>query len=165
MEKIGLTYPPSIITDPFEELDSSEEEEDSGKLLISLAYYPKEETLRVTVERGMEIDTSCNCSYFYLKLWLVRNETAEKRKSSIRRRSSSPVFNCHFDFSVQFEELGSLQLVVAVLQFNMDSMNDELGHVFFGSESNRAGFIQWQDMMQNPSTEVKRWHKLIMKWI
>lgn len=54
--------------------------------------------------------------------------------------------------------------MVTVMDYDLLSSNDEIGHTIIGPLGTEAGAKQWKAMLEQPNTAVVAWHKLTPRW-
>ncbi|GMS85662.1 hypothetical protein PENTCL1PPCAC_7837, partial [Pristionchus entomophagus] len=143
--------------------------ENVGDVMLSLCYLPDANRITVSVikARGLAAKDKLGSSDPYVKLWLVQNgEKLEKRKTAIKPCTLSPVFNESFAFEIPDKEkiATDVNLVVTVMDYDMLSSNDEIGHVVLGALGSDSGSRQWRQAIEHPEHPIASWHRLAPKW-
>ncbi|VDK18096.1 unnamed protein product [Anisakis simplex] len=138
-----------------------------GELMLSLCYLPDSDRITVNVVKARLVPSK---DYFgnsdlHVKLWLVKEgDRLEKRRTTVKSHTLTPVFNESFVFSVPSKEtiLNEVNLVATVM--DLTNGNDEVGHIVIGALGNETGKRQWNDVLSQPETTVTMWHKLSSTW-
>ncbi|GMT16551.1 hypothetical protein PFISCL1PPCAC_7848, partial [Pristionchus fissidentatus] len=143
--------------------------ENVGDVMLSLCYLPEANRITVSVikARGLAAKDKLGSSDPYVKLWLVDNGMKlEKRKTAVKPCTLAPVFNESFAFEIPDREkiLTDINLVVTVMDYDMLSSNDEIGHVILGPLGNDSGSRQWRQAIDHPEHPIASWHRLAPKW-
>lgn len=82
-----------------------------------------------------------------MKLWLVQADAkVEKHKTTVKSQSLSPTFNESFAFSLppRAELDERVQLIATVMDYDLLSSNDEMGHAVIGSKGGPSGAKHWK---------------------
>ncbi|KAK0395910.1 hypothetical protein QR680_001483 [Steinernema hermaphroditum] len=156
----------------------------AGELMLSLCYLPDINRVTVSVIKARDLPgkDKIGTTDPYVKLWLVQQgNKLEKRKTSVKPQTLQPVFNESFAFQVptkdKLEEevnlvasVGSKTLfttssfVHQVMNYDLLSSNEEIGHTIIGSLGSESGVRQWKEALDHPETPIAVWHKLSPKW-
>ncbi|WKX96773.1 hypothetical protein Q1695_012876 [Nippostrongylus brasiliensis] len=140
-----------------------------GELMLSLCYLPDVNKITVSVikARDLKAKDKMGSSDPYVKLWLVQQgNKLEKRKTSVKPQTLAPIFNESFAFTVPPKETleKDVNLVVTVMDYDLLSSNDEIGHAIIGPLGGDAGVRHWKDVIDHSETPVALWHRLTPRW-
>uniref|UniRef100_A0A914WBX5 C2 domain-containing protein n=2 Tax=Plectus sambesii TaxID=2011161 RepID=A0A914WBX5_9BILA len=140
-----------------------------GEFMISLCYLPECNKITAIVIKAKDLPSKdvIGSSDPYVKLWLVQaGNKLEKRKTTIKAQTLSPVFNESFAFSVPDKEklAKEVNLVATVMDYDLISSNDEIGHTIIGPLGSDTGEKHWKDMLEHPEQPIAMWHKLAPRW-
>jgi len=136
-----------------------------GELLVSLSYYPANNTLTLGVIKAKNLKSKDinGLSDPYVKVWLMFGEKrVEKKKTPIYKCNLNPTFNQQFEFDVPWEQIRDCSLDIAVMDFDTIGRNELIGRLQLGCR-NSSGSLetkQWQDMIANPRQSGVVWHRL-----
>lgn len=100
-----------------------------------------------------------------VKVYLLKDgKKVSKKKTTIKRMESSPIYNESMIFSVPPYMLGSIQIRLTVAQLivaGLDRMQIlPIGHVIVGDETTGKGLKHWNQMMSSLRKPVAMWHPL-----
>ncbi|XP_018796620.1 PREDICTED: uncharacterized protein LOC108973671 [Bactrocera latifrons] len=147
-----------------------------GELMFSLSYLPTAERLTIVVvkarnlkteikEGGSKVMTPQQVQSVFVKVYLMNNEKKVlKKRTSLKRRESSPIFNESVIFSVPPTSLTTVQLRLTV--FGVTEAADggpritPLGHVIAGACTTGKGLRHWHQMLSSLRKPVAMWHVL-----
>ncbi|VDO92237.1 unnamed protein product [Heligmosomoides polygyrus] len=140
-----------------------------GELMLSLCYLPEVNKITVSVikARDLKAKDKMGSSDPYVKLWLVQQgNKLEKRKTSVKPQTLAPLFNESFAFTVPPKDVleKDVNLVVTVMDYDLLSSNDEIGHAIIGPLGGEAGARQWKEVIDHPETPLALWHRLTPRW-
>lgn len=137
---------------------------ENQELLLSLSYLPSAERLTVVVlkARNLVAPNAKDAPDPYVKVYLLqRSKRVKKKKTSVRRGSSNPVWNEAVSFNVAADALAHSALEVVVHSHDLLSNPPQLGACIVGPDSrNGAGHEHWDDMVHSMRKSVAMWHAL-----
>ncbi|XP_020787820.1 synaptotagmin VIII [Boleophthalmus pectinirostris] len=139
------------------------EEEDLGEICFSLRYVPTANKLTVVILEAknlkpMDIGGSSD-PYVKVQLTLDKRKW-KKRKTTVKKKTLAPYYNESFTFTVTFEQIQRVNLVVAVWDYDTVSRNDAIGKIYLGCDASGNQLRHWADMLSNPRRPVAQWHTL-----
>ncbi|KAH8235588.1 hypothetical protein KR032_003620 [Drosophila birchii] len=138
-----------------------------GELMFSLSYLPTAERLTIVVvkARNLKLDgdqTPDTVQSVFVKVYLMDNDRKVlKKRTSLKRKDRSPIFNESMIFSVPPPSLTTTQLRLTV--FGVTSGGGTpvaLGHVVAGSCAVGKGLRHWHQMLSSLRKPVAMWHVL-----
>ncbi|KAJ0029300.1 hypothetical protein NQD34_004297 [Periophthalmus magnuspinnatus] len=140
------------------------EEENRGEICFSLRYVPTANKLTVVILEAknlkpMDIGGSSD-PYVKVQLTLDKRKW-KKRKTSVKKNTLDPYYNESFTFTVTFEQIQRVNLVIAVWDYDAVSRNDAIGKIYLGFDASGNQLRHWADMLSNPRRPVAQWHSLL----
>lgn len=140
------------------------EEENLGAICFSLRYVPTANKLTVVILEAknlkpMDIGGSSD-PYVKVQLTLDKKKW-KKRKTSIKKKTLAPYYNESFTFSVTFEQIQRVNLVISVWDYDTMTRNDAIGKIYLGCDASGNQLRHWADMLSNPRRPVAQWHSLL----
>ncbi|KAK7916516.1 hypothetical protein WMY93_012277 [Mugilogobius chulae] len=143
---------------------SKHEEGNLGEICFSLRYVPTANKLTVVILEAknlkpMDIGGSSD-PYVKVQLTLDKRKW-KKRKTSVKKKTLAPYFNESFTFTVTFEQIQRVNLVIAVWDYDTVSRNDAIGKIYLGCDASGNQLRHWADMLSNPRRPVAQWHSLL----
>lgn len=98
----------------------------------------------------------------YVKIYLLYNgQRIAKKKTHVKKRTVSPVFNESFIFDVPYNEgLGNLSIELVALDYERVTKNEVIGRLELGPGADGAAQKHWQDVASSPRRQIAEWHKL-----
>lgn len=135
-----------------------------GEICFTLRYVPTANKLTVVILEAknlkpMDIGGSSD-PYVKVQLTLDKRKW-KKRKTSVKKRTLSPYYNESFTFTVTFEQIQRVNLVISVWDYDTMSRNDAIGKIYLGSDAAGNQLRHWADMLSNPRRPVAQWHSLL----
>ena len=114
-------------------------------------------------------DKSHNAKFFfpdpYVKVAMIMGgKTVKKRKTVTKRRSSNPVYNEAFVFTVLPSGLDHISFMLSVYTaLKVGGSKKLIGRAVVGPYmfSTGQGLSHWNDMINSPRNPVAQWHSLI----
>lgn len=102
-----------------------------------------------------------------VKVYLLKDgKKVSKKKTTMKRMESSPIYNESMIFSVPPYMLGSIQIRLTVAQITPVAESTTrmqfipIGHVIVGNETTGKGLKHWNQMMTSLRKPVAMWHQL-----
>ncbi|XP_016980059.2 LOW QUALITY PROTEIN: uncharacterized protein LOC108045291 [Drosophila rhopaloa] len=142
-----------------------------GELMFSLSYLPTAERLTIVVvkARNLKLDADQPADLpesmdtvhsIFVKVYLMDNDRKVlKKRTSLKRKDRSPIFNESMIFSVPPPSLTTTQLRVTVFGVTAAGVM-ALGHIAAGSCAVGKGLRHWHQMLSSLRKPVAMWHVL-----
>ncbi|EDV47208.1 uncharacterized protein LOC6551135 [Drosophila erecta] len=140
-----------------------------GELMFSLSYLPTAERLTIVVvkARNLKLDGDQPVSEsaetvhsVFVKVYLMdKDRKVLKKRTSLKRKDRSPIFNESMIFSVPPPSLTTTQLRVTVFGVTTNGVTP-LGHIVAGSCAVGKGLRHWHQMLSSLRKPVAMWHVL-----
>ncbi|XP_058124705.1 synaptotagmin-5 [Anopheles ziemanni] len=120
---------------PYTEQDNKQ---DLGDLMVSLSYVPSAEKLTVVIIKARNlrvIDATRNSSDPYVKVCLYNADgrRIKKRKTTVARNTTAPVYNEALSFDISRETLKDCSIEFQVLHDSLLGRNETLGRATVGN--------------------------------
>ncbi|XP_076863008.1 synaptotagmin-12 [Brachyhypopomus gauderio] len=134
-----------------------------GEVLLSLSYLPTAERLTVVVAKAKNLVWTNGKSTAdpFVKVYLLQDgRKISKKKTSVKRDDTNPIFNEAMIFSVPAIVLQDLSLRVTVAENTEDGRGENVGHVIIGPEASGMGITHWNQMLATLRKPVSMWHPL-----
>ncbi|XP_017570473.1 synaptotagmin-12 isoform X2 [Pygocentrus nattereri] len=134
-----------------------------GEILLSLSYLPTAERLTVVVAKAKNLvwTNGKTTADPFVKVYLLQDgRKISKKKTSIKRDDTNPIFNEAMIFSVPAIVLQDLSLRVTVAENTDDGRGENVGHVIIGPEASGMGITHWNQMLATLRKPVSMWHPL-----
>ena len=137
-----------------------------GELMFSLSYLPTAERLTIVLvkARNLKLDIDGKeVQNIFVKVYLINNEKKIlKKRTTLKRKDRSPIFNESMIFSVPPQSLTTVRLRLSVYGVvdNDTHMPIALGHVIAGSCATGKGLRHWHQMLSSLRKPVAMWHVL-----
>ncbi|XP_017052098.1 uncharacterized protein LOC108095502 isoform X2 [Drosophila ficusphila] len=141
-----------------------------GELMFSLSYLPTAERLTIVVVKARNLkldadqpppDSADSVHSVFVKVYLMDNDRKVlKKRTSLKRKDRSPIFNESMIFSVPPPSLTTAQLRVTVFGVTASGGVMPLGHIVAGSCAVGKGLRHWHQMLSSLRKPVAMWHVL-----
>lgn len=145
---------------PNELSDGGESSSASSMSLCEIAVEPKKRHSCTSLE-GVVL------ANVLVKVYLLKDgKKVVKKKTTMKRMESSPIYNESMIFSVPPYMLGSIQIRLTVAQISPVPESSTrmqfipIGHVIVGNETTGKGLKHWNQMMTSLRKPVAMWHQL-----
>uniref|UniRef100_A0A1I7UGQ1 C2 domain-containing protein n=1 Tax=Caenorhabditis tropicalis TaxID=1561998 RepID=A0A1I7UGQ1_9PELO len=140
-----------------------------GEIMISLCYLPASGKITVSIIKARDLHSKDRTRHYdtYVKMWMVQQgNKLEKRKTSVKPHTPSPIFNESFAFSIPVKNVlqSEVNLVLTAMEYDVIGSNEEIGHVIVGGLGSEHGQRHWTECISHPEQPVAMWHKLCPKW-
>ncbi|XP_054159396.1 synaptotagmin-4-like [Oppia nitens] len=136
-----------------------------GELLVSLCYQPAANRLTVVILKARNLpkmDLTGLCDP-YVKIYLLHNnQRIIKKRTHVKKRTTSPVFNESFVFDIPYNEgLDNVSIEFMVLDYDRLTKNEVIGKLELGPKTGSPTQQKhWQDVIASPRRQIAEWHKL-----
>ncbi|XP_063970110.1 synaptotagmin-12-like [Lytechinus pictus] len=143
--------------------DCNEKPENLGDILFSLSYLPTAERLTVVIvkARGLKWSDNKKSGDPFVKVYLLQNgKKLSKKKTSMKRSETCPIFNEAMMFSVPSNILEKVTLRITVAEVGMAGKTPSVGHVLIGANSKGSSLSHWNQMLISLRKPVAMWHSL-----
>ncbi|XP_012281811.1 synaptotagmin-4 [Orussus abietinus] len=137
-----------------------------GELLVSLCWQPAASRLTVVVLKARNLPKMdvTGLADPYVKIYLLYySQRIAKKKTHVKKRTLSPVFNESFVFEIPngAEELGNISLEFILLDWDRVTKNEVIGRLELGgSKSEGSALNHWNEVCSSPRRQIADWHKL-----
>lgn len=140
--------------------------QDLGELLISLCYQPIANRLTVVILKGRDLpkmDLTGLCDP-YVKIYVYhKGSRLFKKRTHVKKRTLSPVFNESFVFDIPHEEgLDNIQMQFLVYDHDRVTRNELIGKIDMSCQT--GGSVtekHWNEVIKSPRKQIAQWHKLV----
>ncbi|KAK6617946.1 hypothetical protein RUM44_002388 [Polyplax serrata] len=143
--------------------DTGQTRTEWGELMLSLSYLPTAERLTVVVvkARNLVFPQQRDSGDPFVKVYLLKQgKKIYKKKTSVKKRERSPIFNEAMIFNVPAASLQNLQLRLTVAENIGEPKACSLGHVILGSEASGKALSHWIQMLSTLRKPISMWHSL-----
>lgn len=135
-----------------------------GEVCFSLRYVPTANKLTIVILEAknlkpMDIGGSSD-PYVKVQLTLDKRKW-KKRKTSVKKKTLSPYYNESFTFTVTFEQIQRVNVVISVWDYDTMTRDDAMGKIYLGCDASGNQLRHWADMLSNPRRPVAQWHSLL----
>ncbi|XP_071941225.1 synaptotagmin-12-like [Antedon mediterranea] len=145
------------------EMSDDETTMDLGDVLISLSYLPTAARLMVIIvkARNLKWTDQKETADPFVKVYLLQDgKKISKKRTSVKRSESCPIYNEAMIFSAPPSLLEALTIRITVAENILSSKAPSVGHVLIGPSSSGAALVHWQQMMSSPRKPIAMWHPL-----
>ncbi|XP_055306077.1 synaptotagmin-4 isoform X2 [Sitodiplosis mosellana] len=140
-----------------------------GELLVSLCWQPGAARLTVVLLKARNLPRMdvTGLADPYVKIYLLCNgQRIAKKKTHVKKRTLSPVFNESFAFDIPTNEgtgssLENISLELMLLDWDRVTKNEVIGRLELGGPR-CAGAAQnhWNEVCNSPRRQIAEWHKM-----
>lgn len=138
-----------------------------GELLVSLCWQPAASRLTVVVLKARNLPKMdvTGLADPYVKIYLIfRGQRLSKKKTHVKKRTLSPVFNESFVFDIPPEandNLKDIGLEFLLLDWDRVTKNEVIGRLDLGgSKCTGTALHHWNEVCNSPRRQIADWHKL-----
>ncbi|XP_057340450.1 synaptotagmin-4 [Microplitis mediator] len=137
-----------------------------GELLVSLCWQPAANRLTVVVLKARNLPKMdvTGLADPYVKIYLLYNsQRIAKKKTHVKKRTLSPVFNESFVFEIPngIDGLGNISLEFMLLDWDRVTKNEVIGRLELGgSKCQGSALVHWNEVCSSPRRQIADWHKL-----
>uniref|UniRef100_H3CL09 Synaptotagmin 3 n=1 Tax=Tetraodon nigroviridis TaxID=99883 RepID=H3CL09_TETNG len=145
-------------------VEGTAEKADLGELNFSLCYLPTAGRLTVTIIKATNLKAMDLTGFSdpYVKASLVCDgRRLKKRKTSIKKNTLNPTYNEALVFDIPNENIESVSIVIAVMDYDCIGHNEVIGMCRVGSDADGPGREHWTAMLGNPRKPIEHWHQLV----
>ncbi|PWA17898.1 hypothetical protein CCH79_00008082 [Gambusia affinis] len=141
-----------------------DEKADLGELNFSLCYLPTAGRLTATVIKATNLKAMDLTGFSdpYVKASLICDgRRLKKRKTSIKKNTLNPTYNEALVFDIPNENIESVSIIIAVMDYDCIGHNEVIGMCRVGSDADGPGREHWAAMLANPRKPIEHWHQLV----
>ncbi|KAJ6633601.1 Synaptotagmin-11 [Pseudolycoriella hygida] len=140
-----------------------------GELLISLCWQPAASRLTIVLLKARNLPRMdvTGLADPYVKLYLLFNgQRIAKKKTHVKKRTLSPVFNESFAFDIPVVEgagasLEDVSLELLLLDWDRLTKNEVIGRLELGGPRCTGHSLNhWNEICNSPRRQIAEWHKL-----
>ncbi|CAH1379593.1 synaptotagmin-4 [Tenebrio molitor] len=137
-----------------------------GELLVSLCWQPAANRLTVVVLKARNLPKMdvTGLADPYVKIYLLYNgQRIAKKKTHVKKRTLSPVFNESFVFDIPAggEGLESVSLEFLLLDWDRVTKNEVIGRLEMGgAKCTGTALHHWKEVCNSARRQIADWHKL-----
>ncbi|KAL7378110.1 hypothetical protein ABVT39_008551 [Epinephelus coioides] len=145
-------------------VEGTAEKADLGELNFSLCYLPTAGRLTATVIKATNLKAMDLTGFSdpYVKASLICDgRRLKKRKTSIKKNTLNPTYNEALVFDIPNENIESVSIIFAVMDYDCIGHNEVIGMCHVGSEADGPGREHWTAMLANPRKPIEHWHQLV----
>uniref|UniRef100_A0A8C2WPK1 Synaptotagmin 3 n=1 Tax=Cyclopterus lumpus TaxID=8103 RepID=A0A8C2WPK1_CYCLU len=145
-------------------VEGTVEKADLGELNFSLCYLPTAGRLTATVIKATNLKAMDLTGFSdpYVKASLICDgRRLKKRKTSIKKNTLNPTYNEALVFDIPNENIESVSIIIAVMDYDCIGHNEVIGMCRVGSEADGPGREHWTAMLANPRKPIEHWHQLV----
>ncbi|KAG7459838.1 hypothetical protein MATL_G00214720 [Megalops atlanticus] len=145
-------------------VEGTAEKADLGELNFSLCYLPTAGRLTATIIKATNLKAMDLTGFSdpYVKASLIcEGRRLKKRKTSIKKNTLNPTYNEALVFDIPYENIDSVSLIIAVMDYDCIGHNEVIGMCRVGSDAEGPGREHWTAMLANPRKPIEHWHQLV----
>uniref|UniRef100_A0AAY4CC11 C2 domain-containing protein n=1 Tax=Denticeps clupeoides TaxID=299321 RepID=A0AAY4CC11_9TELE len=140
------------------------EDEEKGRILISLTYNSQLSRLIVRVVRCVHLAAMEANGYSdpFVKICLKPDMGKKaKNKTQIKKKTLNPEFNEEFSYEIKHAELAKKTLDISVWDYDIGKSNDYIGGCQLGISAKGERLKHWYECLKNKDKKIERWHTLL----
>lgn len=144
-------------------VEQGAEEEERGRILVSLCYNTEKGCLLVGIIRCAHLAAMDSNGYSdpFVKIILQPDMGKKsKYKTSVKKKTLNPEFNEEFSYEVSLDQLAKKTLEISVWDYDLGMSNDFIGGVELGINASGERLRHWFDCLKNKGKKVEYWHTL-----
>lgn len=144
-------------------VEQGAEEEERGRILVSLCYNTEKGCLLVGIIRCAHLAAMDSNGYSdpFVKIVLQPDMGKKsKYKTSVKKKTLNPEFNEEFSYEVSLDQLAKKTLEISVWDYDLGMSNDFIGGVELGINASGERLRHWFDCLKNKGKKVEYWHTL-----
>ncbi|KAK7929002.1 hypothetical protein WMY93_005397 [Mugilogobius chulae] len=144
-------------------VEQGAEEEERGRILVSLCYNTEKGCLLVGIIRCAHLAAMDSNGYSdpFVKIVLQPDMGKKsKYKTSVKKKTLNPEFNEEFSYEVSLDQLAKKTLEISVWDYDLGMSNDFIGGVELGINASGQRLRHWFDCLKNKGKKVEYWHTL-----
>ncbi|XP_052711562.1 synaptotagmin-5-like isoform X1 [Crassostrea angulata] len=145
------------------DIQKQSQHNDMGELLLSLSYLPTAERLTVVVLKAKELVMTAaggSCDPYVRISLVVDGKKVKRKKTSVKRSTTSPVWNEALTFNISSDLLPKCNLEVTVLDHDLIGHGEFVGRCIIGPNRPDAEGKHWNDMLNNHRKSMAMWQHL-----
>ncbi|CAH1111363.1 unnamed protein product [Psylliodes chrysocephalus] len=139
--------------------------EDIQEILVSLSYLPSAERLTVVLLKARNLLVpQCKGNselQAFVKVYLIVNgKRTKKKKTAVKKGSSSPVWNEALTFTLSANNIANAAIEISIFDQGTDIIvnNILIGICTIGPKESGPEKDHWIDMTQSPRKAIACWH-------
>ncbi|XP_072319074.1 double C2-like domains, gamma [Eucyclogobius newberryi] len=144
-------------------VEQGAEEEERGRILVSLCYNTEKGVLLVGIIRCAHLAAMDSNGYSdpFVKIVLQPDMGKKsKYKTTVKKKTLNPEFNEEFSYEVSLDQLAKKTLEISVWDYDLGMSNDFIGGVELGIKASGERLRHWFDCLKNKGKKVEYWHTL-----
>lgn len=144
-------------------VEQGAEEEERGRILVSLCYNTEKGCLLVGIIRCAHLAAMDSNGYSdpFVKIILQPDMGKKsKYKTSVKKKTLNPEFNEEFSYEVSLDQLAKKTLEISVWDYDLGMSNDFIGGVELGINASGERLRHWFECLKNKGKKVEYWHAL-----
>ena len=136
----------------------------NGDILVSLMHDPSINIISGVLlkARNLQKMDIGGLSDPYVKIYYLHKDTRiNKWKSTIKKKTLSPIYNEPFQFDTDGMDMHYVRLQLTMFDHDILGSDDVMGTIEFGMKSkHHTGQLHWVEMTSSPRNQVCFWHSM-----